>query len=62
MADQSLTETDKHLWIDNYSVFIIPNVWTVATVSVFWMLPLLKIGWHLVGGWKVITQEMSQSL
>lgn len=34
MADQSLTETDKHLWIDNYTVFIIPNVWTVATVSV----------------------------
>lgn len=42
MADQSLTETDKHLWIDNYTVFIIPNVWTVATVSLFWLLPLLK--------------------
>lgn len=48
MADQRLTETDKHSWIDNYTVFIIPNVGTVATVSVFWLLPLLKTGWHLV--------------
>lgn len=46
----------------NYTVFIIPAVRTVVTVAVFLASATYIFGRHLVRRWKVITQEMAQSL